>query len=124
MILVTGATGNVGREVARVKALTTTGHAGRAYELTGPEAITQVEQVRLIGAALGRPLRWAELAPDEARAVLLTSWGDPSFVDAALDYWASLVDRPEPVTSTVEELLGTPARAFAQWAVDNAGRFR
>jgi uncharacterized protein YbjT (DUF2867 family) len=107
-----------------VRALTTDSHVGRTYELTGPEAITQVEQVRLIGEAIGRPLRWAELPPEEARELLLRSWGDPSFVAAALDHWASLVDRPEPVSDTIEQLLGVPARTFAQWAVDNSDRFR
>ena len=107
-----------------VRALTTDGHAGQTYELTGPAAVTQAEQVRQIGTAIGRPVRWIELPPAQARSQLLASWGDPSFVEGALSYWASLVDRPEPVTNTVSRLLGMPARTFAQWAVDNADAFR
>ena len=34
------------------------------YLLTGPEAITQAEQVRIIGEGVGREMRWEELAPD------------------------------------------------------------
>jgi uncharacterized protein YbjT (DUF2867 family) len=107
-----------------IRALTSDGHAGRTYDLTGPAAITQVEQVRLIGRAIGRPLRWTELAPSAAREQLLASWGDPAFVDGALSYWASLVGNPEPVTDTVAEVIGMPARSFAQWAVDNSEAFR
>jgi uncharacterized protein YbjT (DUF2867 family) len=107
-----------------VRALTGDGHAGQTYELTGPEVLTQAEQVRQIGAAIGRTLRWTELSRAAARAQLLAEWGDPGFVDAALDHWASLVDNPERVTGTVERVTGRPARTFAQWAVDHAGDFR
>jgi uncharacterized protein YbjT (DUF2867 family) len=107
-----------------VHALTTDGHAGQTYLLTGPAAITQAEQVRQIGAAIGRPLRWTEQSPDAARVQLLAEWGNPAFVDGALSYWASLVGNPEPVTGTVEQVTGTPARTFEQWARDHADDFR
>jgi uncharacterized protein YbjT (DUF2867 family) len=107
-----------------IQALTTAGHAGQTYELTGPSTLTQAEQVRQIGTAIGRPLRWTELSPAAARAQLLAAWGDPGFVDASLGHWASLVDNPEPVTDTVQRITGKPARTFAQWAVDHADDFR
>jgi uncharacterized protein YbjT (DUF2867 family) len=107
-----------------VRALTEDGHAGRRYLLTGPELITQAEQVRVIGDVTGRPVRWQELAPGEARAQLLAAWGDPGFVDSALTTWARLVTDPEPVTRTVQEITGAPARTFRQWAADHASDFR
>jgi uncharacterized protein YbjT (DUF2867 family)/ketosteroid isomerase-like protein len=113
------------RDIAAVAvlAMTEPGHAGRAYTLTGPAALTQAEQLRLIGAAAGVPVAAEEAAPDEARAEML-SWAEPGFADAALSYWASLVDTPEPVTDTVRQLTGSPARPFAQWARDHAADFR
>jgi len=107
-----------------IKALTTDGHAGQTYELTGPSAITQIEQVQEIAKAIGRSLRWTEQPPEEARTQLIAEWGNPGFVDAALGHWASLVATPEPVTDTVERVTGKPARTFAQWAVDHADDFR
>jgi ketosteroid isomerase-like protein len=113
------------QDIADVAALamTSPGHDGRAYALTGPAAITQAEQVRLIGAAAGVPVSAEEASHDEARAEML-SWAKPGFADAALGYWASLVATPEPVTDTVRELTGSPARPFAQWARDHAADFR
>jgi uncharacterized protein YbjT (DUF2867 family) len=99
-------------------------HAGAAYELTGPETLTQVEQVRAIGAAAGRPVRWEEMPADEARALLIGRGWDPTFADHALMYWALLVDEPETVTGVVEEVTGKPARTFAEWATDHAADFR
>ncbi len=109
-------------EVA-VRALTEGGHAGEAYVLTGPEAITQAEQVRVLGEVAGRPGRVEEISPEEARADML-AWADPAFADSALAYWASLVDNPEPVTTTVAEITGTPARTFERWARDHADDLR
>jgi uncharacterized protein YbjT (DUF2867 family) len=107
-----------------VQALTENRHAGQRYLLTGPEAITQADQVRTIGEVTGRAVRWEELAPEEARRELLAAWGDPGFVDSALATWAGLVTRPEPVTRAVEEITGVRARTFRQWAGDHLTDFR
>jgi len=107
-----------------VRALVDDRHTGMKYLLTGPEAITQAEQVRIIGEAMGREVRWEELAPDAARQQLLSAWGDPGFVDSALASWAILVTRPEPVTATVAEVTGVPARTFDQWVLDHRDDFR
>jgi uncharacterized protein YbjT (DUF2867 family) len=108
------------RDVAdvAVRALTEGGHVRVRYVLTGPEALTQVEQVRRIGDAIGRALRWEEVSPDEIRDQLA---GVPA---SALDTWASFVDSPEVVTSTVREVTGRPARSFPEWARDHAMDFR
>ncbi|MEU4767097.1 NAD(P)H-binding protein [Actinosynnema sp. NPDC023794] len=106
-----------------VRALTATGHAGARYELTGPEVLTKVEQVRVIGEALGRPLRWEELSREEERERSL-SWLPESVVDAVLDGQAELVHRPSAPTTAVEEVTGTPARPFREWVADHVDEFR
>jgi hypothetical protein len=50
--------------------------------------------------------------------------GDPAFVHSALATWARLVTEPEPVTPTVEQVTGVPARTFRQWAGDHISDFR
>ncbi|MDP9795243.1 uncharacterized protein YbjT (DUF2867 family) [Catenuloplanes nepalensis] len=113
------------RDIADVAVLTLTeadAHAGRTHVITGPEALSQTEQVRLIGAAIGRELRVEEQPRAEARADMLT-WATPEWADVALDYWASLVHTPEPVNRAVEDLTGRPARSFAEWARDHAADF-
>jgi uncharacterized protein YbjT (DUF2867 family) len=107
-----------------VHVLTTGGHGGAAYALSGPEQLTQAEQVRIIGEAVGRDVRWVDQSPEEARAGLLAAWGDAGFVDGALTSWGALVDAPERVTDTVPRLLGRPALTFRQWAADHADDFR
>ncbi|MEV0200330.1 NAD(P)H-binding protein [Nonomuraea sp. NPDC050691] len=114
------------KDIAAVAAhvLTSGGHAGAAYVITGPEQLTQAEQVRVIGEAVGREVRWEDMPPEEARQVLTAAWGDPGFVEGALRGWESFVTAPEKVTDTVERLLGRPALTFRQWAEDHAADFR
>ncbi len=114
------------RDIAAVAAATLTedGHGGARHVLTGPETVTQIEQVHAIGEAIGRPVRWEELSREDARLQLAEAFGDAEFADAALDTWAGFVSEPERVTATVEEVTGVPARTFRQWAADHAEDFR
>ena len=114
------------RDIAAVavRALAEGGHDGARYLLSGPAVLTQVEQLTVIGRALGRELRWEELPRQAALEALSMAWGDPSFADGALDSWEWFVDHPEVVTSVVQEVTGAPARSFADWAAANAGAFR
>ncbi|MEU8343392.1 Uncharacterized conserved protein YbjT, contains NAD(P)-binding and DUF2867 domains [Actinomadura meyerae] len=106
-----------------VEALTSDRHDKRTYVLSGPETVTQAEQVRIIGEAIGRDLRWEELPAEAVRPMLVEMMGSPAFADAALTGWAAMVDSPEPVTGDVAAVLGRPARTFAEWAADHAPDF-
>ncbi|MFB4272799.1 NAD(P)H-binding protein [Nonomuraea sp. GTA35] len=107
-----------------VHVLTSAGHNGASYAITGPDELTQAEQVRVIGEVVGREVRWEEQPPEEARERLLAAWGDEAFVRSALQAWASFVTAPERATDTVQRLLGRPALSFRQWAEDHAADFR
>jgi uncharacterized protein YbjT (DUF2867 family) len=114
------------RDIADVAArvLADGGHAGAKYVLTGPEAITQADQARIIGEVTGAPVTWDEAPAEEVAALLGAVAGDQSFGDHAVAYWASLIDHPEPVTGDVEKITGSPARSFRDWVRDHAGEFR
>ncbi|GAA2797461.1 SDR family oxidoreductase [Kribbella solani] len=99
-------------------------HIGRTYELTGPEVLSQAEQIQTIARAIGKPMRVEALSAAEARQAMLDQGADPTLADSAVTYWASLVDHPEPVTTTVPRLTGRPALTFAQWAEEHAPDFR
>jgi uncharacterized protein YbjT (DUF2867 family) len=62
------------RDIASVavRALTEDGHVGARYVLTGPEVLSQAEQL----AAIGRPLAWQELSKGAAVEALAAAWGD------------------------------------------------
>ena len=107
-----------------VRALMGDGHGGAIHELTGPEALTQAEQVRIIGEAIDRPAHWVEAPAETARQQMLERGWPSAAVDSILHAQAELVTTPGPLTSTVEKVTGTPARTFREWATGHSSRFR
>lgn len=112
------------RDVAAVAALTLyqDGHAGGDYVLTGPDSLSQAEQVSIIGDVLGRRIRFEELSPDEFRSETEGSWPRP-VVDMLLAAWGATIGTPAFITSTVFDILGSPPRSFRQWVADHATAF-
>jgi uncharacterized protein YbjT (DUF2867 family) len=111
------------RDVAAVTARTLQedGHAGGDYVLTGPESLSQAQQVSIIGEVLGRRIAFEELSPDEFRRDTAENW-PPMVVDMLLAAWAATSGRPAYVTSTVSDILGS-ARTFRQWVADHVALF-
>jgi uncharacterized protein YbjT (DUF2867 family) len=105
-----------------VRALCDDGHDKAEYVLTGPESLSQAEQVATIGRVIGRSLRVEEISPEEARRELLAVIPAPG-VNMLLDAWSAAAGQPAFVTSTVEEITGKPPRTFRDWATDNAAVF-
>jgi uncharacterized protein YbjT (DUF2867 family) len=112
------------RDVAAVAARTLyqDGHAGGDYVLTGPESLSQAEQVTIIGDLLGRRVEFEEISPDEFRSETEGSWPRP-VVDMLLGAWGATIGTPAYITSTVFEILGSPPRSFRQWVADHATEF-
>jgi uncharacterized protein YbjT (DUF2867 family) len=112
------------RDVAAVAARTLCqdGHAGGDYVLTGPESLSQAEQVSIIGDVLGRRINFEELSPDEFRSETEGSWPRP-VVDMLLAAWGATMGRPAFITSTVSDILGSAPRSFRQWVADHATAF-
>ncbi len=113
------------RDIAAVaaRALYQDGHAGGDYVLTGPESLSQAEQVSIIAETIGRPIRFEELSPDEFRRETEGRW-PPPVVNMLLNAWGAAIGQPAFVTSAVADIVGTPARTFRQWAADHAGAFQ
>jgi uncharacterized protein YbjT (DUF2867 family) len=98
-------------------------HSGAEYVLTGPQSLSQFEQIATISAVLGRSLRIEEISPEDWVHELPGFL--PSFVAKyLLDVWAAAVAQPAFLTSTVAELTGSPARTFFEWVTDHVAQFR
>ncbi|GAA5159565.1 butenolide phosphate reductase ScbC [Pseudonocardia eucalypti] len=113
------------RDIAAVaaRALTDDSHVDATHLLTGPEVISRPEQVRAIGAAVGRELRFEEVPVPAARRRMLADGRPPALVDALLSA-AETRSASTLVTSTVADLTGELPRTFQQWARDHREAFR
>lgn len=108
-----------------VKALTEPGHENKAYQLTGPEALTNTDIANKLSAAIGKPVSYVDI-PIEALRAGATSTGMPDFyVDALVDlekYY--LAGKAGQLSGDVEKVTGRKPRNFDDFARDYAGAFR
>lgn len=115
------------RDIAAVSALalTSDGHEGQAWPITGPVAISTGEQVRILGEVLGQRLEYVGISDEAARERMRRS-GMPGYLIEALIPFAAVVrsGRAMAVHPTVERLLGRPALGFEVWARENVAAFR
>jgi uncharacterized protein YbjT (DUF2867 family) len=114
------------RDVAAVavKALTEDGHVGKTYTLTGPEALKNAELARILSDALGREIRYVNLAPAQLREALVSA-GVPEWnADALLDLQRLYREgKAATVTREVEQILGRKPISFAEFARDYRAAF-
>jgi uncharacterized protein YbjT (DUF2867 family) len=111
-------------------------HVGKAYTLNGPELISHRQQVNAIADALGEPIRFELITPDEAREIYRRQGGFAAAnADFLLGYQNYSGDDSDP---SVKEDFKPPAdldmptaklaigraRTFAEWARDHADDFR
>src|SRR5262249_3552246 len=105
--------------------LTSKGHEGKAYELSGPEALSVAEQVAKISEAIGRPLRFVNVTEAEAREGMQKAGVREMFIAAILEVAAQVrAGHGAKLTDTVEQLLGRKARTYDQWLSRHAAVFK
>jgi NAD(P)H dehydrogenase (quinone) len=114
-----------------VSVLTGTGHEGRTYDLTGPEALTMAETAECISTVIGRRITYQEQTPEEARSLRMTSrlekfeaerkmltghglddYEVEVFVTHFLQIAAGALSQ---VSQTVPDLTGQPAQSVAEY---------
>jgi uncharacterized protein YbjT (DUF2867 family) len=115
------------RDIAAVavKALITTGHENKAYDLTGPEALNHEQVARKLSAASGRQIRYVDIPPaaykEGAVAAGIPDW----YADLLLNLYAFYAEgRAEKVSNDVERVTGRKARSFDEFARDHAQAFK
>jgi uncharacterized protein YbjT (DUF2867 family) len=110
---------------AAAVALTQPGHAGRIYDLTGPEALTHAEMAAQLSDAVGHRISFVDITPEAMKATLLDV-GLPLWQTDGLleDYAHYRRNEASVIASGVKEATGGPARSFAVFARDYAPEFR
>jgi uncharacterized protein YbjT (DUF2867 family) len=114
-------------DIAAVAAhtLTTNGHEGEAYVLTGPEALTVAEQVQIIAAATGLAIKVREPgSPAEAIRSRYAREIPKALADAIAEAFELMrADTVGLCTDTVARLLGRKPATFADWCARHANAF-
>lgn len=112
-------------DIARVAVLAACddGHAGKSYELSGPEAQLPEEQVAILAKVLDRPLVFEAQPNDEALAELEKT-APPGFAQAFERFFVRGEFDDARIVPTVRELTAQDAGSFETWATRHLAAFR
>jgi uncharacterized protein YbjT (DUF2867 family) len=111
-------------EVA-VAALTQSGHAGKTYPLTGPEALTMSEVAAKLSTATGKSIKYIDVPPEEAKKAQLAAGVPPYRVEALAELFAERRKGKEAnVSPVLANVFGRKPTSFDEFALRNAAIFR
>ena len=106
------------RDIAAVAAaaLTQEGHESRAYDITGPEALTHAEMASVFTTVLGKPVSYVDL-PEAAMRDGLLGFGFPEWQADGLieDYAHYRRGEASAVSTAVRDVTGQPLSSFRQF---------
>ena len=105
-------------------ALTTTGHEGKVYDLTGPELVSAHDQVRILSKVFGKPIQCVDI-PVQAAVIGMKSAGLPEAAIEGLSKLWTRVRKGEGAfqNNEVERLTGKPAQTFETWCHEHRTAF-
>lgn len=104
-------------------ALLADGHAGRAYNLTGPQSLTPRERIAILSRAFRRDIILVPITHEQAVDRLMATGVSREDAEYVIGWYSAPSDASTTVVDTIEQVTGRPARTFAQWAAEHAERF-
>ena len=114
------------RDVASVavEALTAAGHEEQTYLVTGPEPLTFADAAQQLSNVLGRPIRYIDVSPEQARTGMLAAGMPEWYVQDMLGFYAFYATGAGAyVSDVVPRLVGRPGRRFRKFVEDHRATF-
>lgn len=116
------------RDIAAVAArvlVNPSSHAGKAYTLTGGEALTGARAAAVISAAIGRSVAHVSVS-SEAAVATMNQWGMPPFIVNVMDSLNHIISAgyASGVSPDVEHILGRTPRTFTAFVADSASAWK
>jgi uncharacterized protein YbjT (DUF2867 family) len=106
------------KDIARVAAvaLTSAGHEGKIYNLTGPELLSAHQQVEILAHAIGKSIECVDV-PVSAAAEQLSKIGAPGFlVESLSTMWGEIKEGKVALqTGDLELVTGGKGEKFEHW---------
>ena len=109
---------------ATVRILTEAGHENKAYELTGPESLSDFDIAATLAEVIERSVTYVPVSLDDARSAMLDS-GMPEWDAHAVAELQGVfaTGRYADVTPDLEGILGKKPRTFEDFARDHSDIF-
>jgi nucleoside-diphosphate-sugar epimerase len=104
--------------------LTTPGHEGKTYTLTGPASLSMHAIAATLGAAVGRQVKYVAVPVAAAKQSMSQMGMDDWTVNLVGDYLTAYsANWGDLVTDDFERVTGKAPRSFRQFATDFAQAF-
>jgi uncharacterized protein YbjT (DUF2867 family) len=104
--------------------LTTDGHEGRSYPMTGPHALTMTQIAATISQVAGKPVTYASIPPEEARTTMLAAGVPADFAEALYDQAVERLKHPRSqVSLETHAAFGVRPTTFAEFASRHVAMF-
>jgi len=105
--------------------LTSSGHEGQIYPLTGPEALSMTEVAAKLSIVTGKTIQYINIAPEEARSANLAAGMPPYAADGLYELFAERRKGKESqVSLTIQTVFRLRPTSFDEFAQRNAAIFR
>jgi len=114
-------------DVAKVAValLTSKGHEGKRYDMTGPETLTMTDVAARLSQAVGDTIRYVDIPSADYRPALLAAGIPQDFVEILDEIYAERRKRPQSrVDLSTHEALGVRPTTLAEFARRNAAALR
>jgi len=115
------------RDIAAVASavLTGTGHEGKTYVITGPEALTYAEVADRIAAAIGKKVTYVDVPLEAAKRALLDGGAPEWFAEGQMEQFRfRWQGKQSCVTSTIAEVAKKKPTTFDEFTREYAPYFR
>ena len=116
------------RDIAAVSLQALTGdnrHIGKAYTITGHEAISYGQAAEILSKEVGKRISYVDIPEEDARRGMKESGMDDWFIDAMMEFYSIIrAGHAAQTTTVVEQITGRKPISFTQFARDYAKFFR
>ena len=106
-------------------AITGTGHEGKTYVITGPEALTYADVADRLSAAVGKNVTYVDVPLEKAKQAILDGGAPEWFAEGQMEQfrfrWQGKQSR---VTTTIAEVAKKKPTTFDEFAREYASYFR
>ena len=110
--------------VVALAVLTGTGHEGKTYVITGPEALTYAQVADKISAAIGKSVTYVDVPLETAKKALLEVGAPEWFAEGQMEQFRfRWQGKQSCVTSTIAEVAKKKPTTFDEFARDYAHIF-
>jgi uncharacterized protein YbjT (DUF2867 family) len=105
-------------------ALISSGHEGKAYDLTGSQLLSTNDQVHILSKVIGLPIECIDIPIEVAAEGMKASRLPEILIEGLVDRWTRTRNGESTFyANEVERLTGRPAQTFEAWCYEHRSAF-